>query len=271
MSDGSSPSTPSSPSSPSSPLKIVPMPGSGVHAALRAALAAGPTPQLAYNNGPLLTSVQVFTVFWGSAWTQSPQLDLAGQINDFFTFIVTSPLLDQLAEYQVPAYPIGEGSFVGSFTIADADPAAQVSDGDIQALLQQEIGSNAAFPQPGPNSLYFVFTPPGVTVSLGSDLSCSVFCGYHDAINGSVFYAVVPSPDCAGCQTPSGATLDAVTVISSHELCEAITDPIPGQGWYWFADQNDQGEIGDLCVGQLKTVGQYTVQAEWSNAAGGCA
>jgi hypothetical protein len=253
-------------------LKIVPMPGSGVHAALRAAVAAGPVPQLTYNGGPLLSSVQVFTVFWGSAWTQSPQLDLAGQINDFFTFIVTSPLLDQLAaEYQVPAFPIGQGSFAGTFTIADADPAAQVSDGDIQNLLQQQLGSNPAFPAAGPDNLYFVFTPPGVIVSLGADLSCSVFCGYHDAINGSIFYAVVPSPDCAGCQTPSAATLDAVTVISSHELCEAITDAIPGQGWYWFADQSNQGEIGDLCVGQLKTVGQYTVQAEWSNAAGSCA
>ncbi|MBV8202842.1 MAG: hypothetical protein JOZ15_19675 [Acidobacteria bacterium] len=263
------PDSPASASPTSSPLKIVPMPGSGVHKALKAALLAGPTPQLTYNGGPLLANVEVFTVFWGSAWSQSPQLDLANQINDFFTFIVTSPLIDQLtAEYQVPAFPIGQGSFVGTFTITDNDPGAQVADADIQNLLQQEIGTN--LPNPDANSLYFVFTPPGVTVSLGTDLSCQVFCGYHDAINGSIFYAVVPSPDCQGCLTPSGATLDAVTVISSHELCEAITDAIPGQGWYYFADQQNQGEIGDLCVGQLKQVGPYTVQAEYSNAAGGC-
>jgi hypothetical protein len=26
--------------------------------------------------------------------------------------------------------------------------------------------------------------------------------------------------------------LEALTTTSSHELCEAITDPVPGQGWY---------------------------------------
>src|SRR6185312_10360249 len=40
------------------------------------------------------------------------------------------------------------------------------------------------------------------------------------------------------------ALLDALTSTSSHELCEAITDPVPGDGWY--DDQN--GEIGDICA-----------------------
>jgi hypothetical protein len=249
----------------SAPLKIVPIPGSAAHAVLTAAALAA-TPQLTYHGGPLLVSVQVFTVFWGSAWTQSPLLDLAGQIDDFFSFIVTSPLVDQLAaEYQVDGFPIGQGSFLGTFTIADNDPAAQTSDDDIRNLLQQQIGSGA-LPAPGADTLYFVFTPPGVTVQLSGSLSCAVFCGYHDHINRSIFYAVVPSPDCAGCLTPSGATLDAITTTSSHELCEAITDPIPGEGWY----VDNQGEIGDLCVGQLKAVGAFTVQAEFSNASGSC-
>ena len=60
--------------------------------------------------------------------------------------------------------------------------------------------------------------------------------------------------------------LDALTTASSHELCEAITDPIPGQGWY--DDQN--GEIGDICAWQTKRLGPYTVQLEWSNKAGRC-
>ena len=250
------------------PVRIVPMPHV-VKATLAAVQAQAVTPQLAYNNGPLLANVEVFTVFWGSAWGQGDLADLATAINDFFQFIVTSPLIDQLAEYQVPAFPIGEGSFTGSATLTDDDPPVQVSDQQIQDLLTQGTG-DGQLPAPDANSLYFVFTPPGVAVIMGGDQSCQVFCGYHDVAGGNVFYAVVPYPDCPGCQVGSGVILDAVTTVASHELCEAITDPIPGQGWYWFQDQNNQGEIGDLCVGNTKIVGAYTVQTEWSNAAGGC-
>jgi hypothetical protein len=33
---------------------------------------AAPPAQLVYNNGLLLTAVQVYTIFWGTAWQQSP-------------------------------------------------------------------------------------------------------------------------------------------------------------------------------------------------------
>jgi hypothetical protein len=60
---------------------------------------------------------------------------------------------------------------------------------------------------------------------------------------------------------------DALTATSSHELCEAITDPVPGKGWY--DDRN--GEIGDMCAWNFKQVAGYTVQLEWSNRQGKCA
>jgi hypothetical protein len=59
---------------------------------------------------------------------------------------------------------------------------------------------------------------------------------------------------------------DAMTLTSSHELCESITDPVPGQGWYDDAN----GEIGDICAWQAKTVAGFTVQKEWSNKANAC-
>jgi hypothetical protein len=75
----------------------------------------------------------------------------------------------------------------------------------------------------------------------------------------------MPYPDCRGC---SGA-LDpfaALTSTSSHELSEAVTDPVPGAGWYDEA----HGEVGDVCAWQTKQLGGYTVQLEWSNRAGRC-
>ena len=238
------------------PIQIVP---------LRVEALAAPitTANLTYRGGPLLSNVQVFNLFWGSAW-QDQQASLVDQINQFFDFVLTSPLIDQLAEYSVPGTSIGYGSRSGS-VILGGDVPATVDDTAVQNLIQQEISSDSAVSQPGPSSLYFVFLTPGVTLTLDGGASCSNFCGYHRHINGQIFYAVMPYPDCTGC---SGGliTLDALTSTSSHELCEAITDPIPGQGWY--DDQN--GEIGDICAWQTKKLGAYTVQLEWSNQAGQC-
>jgi hypothetical protein len=145
------------------------------------------------------------------------------------------------------------------------DSAASVTDEAIQQLLQQEISSNAAFPQPSPNTLYFVFLPSGTTVVQGGSSSCQQFCGYHDAIGDRIFYAVMPFPDCPGC-LGGVAQLDTLTSTTSHELCEAITDPIPGQGWY----DDINGEIGDICAWKSKQLGKYAAQLEWSNQSDKC-
>ncbi len=244
----------------SGPITIVPL-----HVPeLELAQAAAPPAQLVFNNGPLLTNVQVYTIFWGSAWQQSPASDTVTNINNFFDYILTSPLMDQLAEYSVQGQTIGHGSRIGTTTITNQDPGATVDDSAIQQLINSGIANNT-LPQANANMLYFVYLPSGVTVTQGGSSSCQAFCGYHDNINGQIFYAVMPYPDCQGC-LGSLATFDALTSTSSHELCEAVTDPIPGQGWY---DQNN-GEIGDICAWKTKQLGNYTVQLEWSNQASSC-
>ncbi len=266
--DDRDPSSSDQPAPGSAPRRIVPMRVPvEVDREVAAAPVAGPTPSLAYNGGPLLASVQVVAVFWGSEWSDSPLADLAQQVGAFFQFLVTSPYIDQLAEYSLPQAPIGPGTFAGAIQVSTPAPDTVTTDDQIRSFLQDQIAAGD-LPQPSADSLYFVFTPPGVSVSLSGDLSCQAFCGYHDAIDGQIFYAVVPSPDCPGCSM--GSTLDSLTVVCSHEFAEAVTDPIPGQGWYWYADANDQGEIGDICAGQAKALGGYQVQLEWSNAAGAC-
>jgi len=132
-------------------------------------------------------------------------------------------------------------------------------------MLQHEIATNAAFPQPTANTLYFVYLPTGVRVVQGGGSSCQAFCGYHSDIGGQIFYAAMPYPGCQGC-TGGLSAFDALTSTSSHELCEAITDPIPGRGWY----DDVHGEIGDICAWKTKKLGQYTVQLEWSNKSNNC-
>jgi hypothetical protein len=222
-------------------------------------------PQLTYRNGPLIENVEVFTIFWGPAWQKPPASDLVPKINQFFGDILKSALIDQLSEYSVPGQTIGHGSFTGTLTITSPHLRKSVSDTAIQHMLQREISTNNAVPQPSPNTLYFIYVEPGVKVVQGGGASCQVFCGYHNDISGQIFYAVMPYPGCQGC-TGSLDPFDALTSTSSHELCEAITDAIPGQGWY----DDTNGEIGDICAWKTKKIGAYTVQLEWSNKANKC-
>jgi hypothetical protein len=160
---------------------------------------AGPAvpPQLTYRGGPLLTAVEVFTVFWRAAWSGA-QAAQVQELNNYFTFLLTSPLIDQLAEYNTPTLKIGHGSLKGTATVATPAPPKATTDTAIRSMLQHQTATNHAFPAPGPNALYFVYLPPGVSVTQGGGQSCKVFCGYHDNISGQLFYAVMPYPGCNG-------------------------------------------------------------------------
>jgi hypothetical protein len=225
-----------------------------------AATAAAAAAHLSYRGGPLLSAVKVFTVYWGTAWEAAPLAGTATKLDEFFGYVLTSPLIDQLAEYSVSGHSIGHGSWTGRAVVTTPAPKHVVTDAAIQHMLQHELNTNNAFPVADRNTLYFVYLPPGHSVVQGGARSCQAFCGYHSDIAGQIFYAAMPYPGCAGC---SGGLdpFDALASTSSHGLCEAITDPIPGQGWYDDAN----GEIGDICAWKTRKLGHYTVQLEWSN------
>jgi hypothetical protein len=228
---------------------------------------SAPTPpaHLVYGGGPLIANVEVYTIFWGNNWAKTPAyVTLAKNINAFYKAILVSPLIDQLSEYNVPGHTIGHGSLTGTKTITAKAPASHVSDAQIQKALQGWIKAKTV-PGHNANTLYFIYLDINVKVMMGGSSSCTQFCGYHSDITSSIYYAVMPFPSCAGCLGGMSA-FNALTGTSSHELCEAITDPIPGNGWY----DNQYGEIGDICAWHFKTLAGYNVQLEWSNAHNSC-
>ena len=248
------------------PRRIVPVLSAEELAGAQTHTLLAATPHLTYHGGALLTSVEVFTVFWGTAWQKSAEAAVAAHVNQFFDYILTSPLLDALAEYSVPGKAIGHGARIGTATVTTPALGKSVTDAHIQQQLQQWI-SAGPLPQPTGNTLYFVYLPPGVTVvAADGTKSCKVFCGYHGNIGHTIFYAVEPYLTCRGC-TYGGGPADSLTKVSSHELCEAITDPM-GDGWY--DDSPPGNEIGDICNNSIGQLGGYTVQTEWSNALGRC-
>jgi len=219
---------------------------------------------LTYNHGPLIPNAQVYTIFWGKLWGTTPTATaLIAKLNKFFTDILVSPLINQLAEYNVPGQSIGHGGFLGSKKISANAPVGSVTDSVIRAQLRRWIAGGIV-PKNTKNTLYFIYLDPGIISIMGGSRSCLNYCGYHDAF-GSVYYAVMPYPTCSGC-LGGLAAFDALTGTSSHELCEAITDPVPGSGWY----DNANGEIGDICAWNFKTVAGYKVQLEWSNQQNRC-
>src|SRR5260370_18240884 len=161
------------------PLRIVPL-----HSAPR--IASTSHPQLTYRNGPLLTNAEVFALFWGSAWQAAANSPLMAHMNDFFDFILTSKLLDQLAEYSVPDNAIGHGSRSGTMVLTSSEPGKTVTDAAIQKMLQTEI-SAGTLPANTSNSLYFVFLPPGTQVGQAVAKSSQTFCGYQPSSCDTLF------------------------------------------------------------------------------------
>jgi hypothetical protein len=168
-------------------------------------------------------------------------------------------------------YGTGSGKYLGAIEGAPIAAGTTLADSDAQALIAGMIDAGTL--QTGPDSLFMLILPTGVTSQFdgGGQQSCSSFCGYHDAFvhNGSeVAYAILPSPvGCTGCG--DGAVGD-FTAVYAHELAEAATDKVPGQGW--VAD--DGQENGDLEAWILFNWGpptdpaRYVVQGYYTNERG---
>src|SRR6202051_4304778 len=125
--------------SPNDAIRIVPL-----HKPEAQALAPVSAPKLTYRNGPLITSAEIFAIFWGSNWQQEPSAGILAQMNQVFDFILTGSLMDLLSEYSVAGQSIGHGKRTGSITLTTPAPSASVTDQAIQQLLQKEISGNTA-------------------------------------------------------------------------------------------------------------------------------
>jgi hypothetical protein len=175
---------------------------------------------------------------------------------------------------------IGRGSYAGAITIQPGHTGKALTD----AMLQQELDAQIAagkLPAADENSLYMLYFPSGVSVSIDGQRSCSSFCAYHEGFKSprdgsSIYYGVMPV--CGfGCGF-GGSAFESLSIVSSHECIEAVTDPFPTPGDKPAYPQawNDAGgeEIGDLCAQGNSTVTGHglvsAVQWEYDNSISGC-
>lgn len=264
----------------------------------------------------VMPNVQVEPVYWGQDWTTgtspaagfNPTANMQA-LDTFFGTIVNSRYMDVLNQYGV-----GRGSFVGHDVVAGGPtdfqpptrlaalatgvsplhgPPTTVTEASIQQMLDNEIHQGRL--TMGPNKLFVVILPPDVQSAYdiannyvghhGGFVDVSYTTGFFRLpIFTNVYYAVIPNPignakllGALGTET----TFQFQTEVISHELAEAVTDPIvngSALGWY---DRNTLSptygdEIGDIpqymvSTGQLThCVGSYDgymLSDIWSNQA----
>ena len=193
---------------------------------------------------------------------------MAGDVDQFLSWFVTSPILAGLAEYNQPGRVIQEGSNLGQVRLPGDGRNQLDDDPDVRSILTGLWNNVGPL---GPDGLWVIMLPPGVQVMYQGYATCEDICGYHQALSGTA-YAVVPFP-CNLCRTsaaPPLTIIECLTCTLSHEICEAVTNPF-SDGLY--SDTAGNPEICDSCSdGEWKTkiVGNYRVQQTWSNNAGTC-
>ena len=119
------------------------------------------------------------------------------------------------------------------------------------------------------STIYGVYLPQGTVSTSGSSRSCTGYCGYHSSYtyNGiTVLYAVFPYNDCSGCSLSGKTVVDMETIVTSHEIREAITDPV--NAWW---ESSSGYEADDKCAWHnlYQQTGGAWVQPEYSNALAG--
>jgi hypothetical protein len=260
---------------------------------LMATLVTSPNTQ-----NPIIPNVQVETVYYSSAWSgqasnsaQAAELAAEAQdLNQFFDAITGGHYLDALSQYYMttPHGTIirpGDGQFVkADFVPAQLTTGQTVSESAIQTMLSNEIQAGK-LDAPNGNTLYMVFMPPGVAE--GGDLKSGG--GHHSSFAygaGNAYFATIEYPTTTDPATgrlfrPGGnvgteTNFQFMTEVASHELVEAISDPlvnVPSEAaWY---DRNTGNEIGDITQknppagGVMALEGAsgygYVVQKYWSN------
>jgi hypothetical protein len=250
---------------------------------------ADSTSGVAYYGGPVISHVKTIAVFWGPSVDAETQSKIGG----FLSSVVDSNYLDWLDEYNTKInavdgrkgtqQDIGRGKFVGTVTITPKNAATTLDKTDVEAEIENQLDAGT-LQAPDADTLYMVYFPPGITLTTGGISSCQDWCADHEGFvsqkYGNVFYAMMPDLGgaCAfGCG--SDAQFDNLTSASSHELVEAITDPICpniGQNLAYPAGwgSQDQQEVGDLCVSQESSLtsgtATYVVQSIWDNSINGC-
>lgn len=251
----------------------------GVHANGRQAKS-----NLSYHGGPVMAqTTNIFAIFWepsGSVVSST----YSSLIQRFFSDAHGSVYYQILQQYHQSngSGPV-TATLAGTFVDTHAYPSNPIFDSDIQnevTSAQKAKGWTSST-----NNIFFVFTARNENECFDttqSQCTFTTFCGYHNFFNTNTIYAYIPytGTNLAACGAPrtpnNDIDADSSINVSSHELAEAVTDPLLNA---WFDASGN--EIGDKCNFNFDTTNSangdtilnghpYEIQKEWDNAKRAC-
>lgn len=229
------------------------------------------------HGGPVIGNAGFWAIYWNSSvanasQTTAPYTTLKTQLDAFVTSFGSNPpysaaSTDDYAIVQQYGSAITSTVNNWGYYISTQATKGSVSDSSIRSFLTSLF--NAGKVQAAGNIIYGVYLPAGMRVTLNGGGSCSTFCGYHGsfAYGGvKIRYAVFPYLNCSACSISGLTVADMMTIVMSHEIREAVTDP-DLNAWYDASGY----EADDKCAWHnlyRTTNGSFWVQPEYSNGGG---
>jgi hypothetical protein len=242
-------------------------------AAARAKAAALAPPLIYHAGGKIMPSATIYAIYWIPA---SGKLQNGGSTTLPVTYqnLQTRLLADYPAHgidnittqyYQIAgstvSYIHNAGGLGGVAVDTSPYPASGctdtytpgncISDAQIQAEIQKVMTAHGW--TGGLNKIFVLYTSSGEGSCFdagGAVCAYTYYCAYHGFFGAApVIYANMPFGNPATCQIPGqpspngNAAADTTTTAASHEITEAITDPLLNA---WYTSQGN--EIGDLCA-----------------------
>ena len=228
------------------------------------------------HGGPEIPNAAFRAIYWNSSVANSTATSagystISSQLTAFISYFGTdnnysgAPTDDySIIQQYGSSNPIASGIGALGYRVDSQAATSRITDKSIQSYIAGLF--NSGLEQPSTSTIYGVYFPHGTKVSLQGGNSCTSFCGYHShfTYNGALIkYAVFPYPDCAGCSLSGKSVADMLTIVTSHEIREAVTDSL-GTAWY-----DSQGyEADDKCAWHnlyQMSGSSLWVQPEYSN------
>jgi hypothetical protein len=231
---------------------------------------------LVNHGGPVISNAGFWALYWNSSVANATQTSagyatLQAQMDAFITsFGSDAPYSQQPSDdfSIVQQYGPSITSTVTNwgYYVASERTKSSISDSAIRSFIAAQF--NSGHVNVSTSIIYGVYLPSGMKVMMNG-ASCSTFCGYHSHFNYGgldIRYAVFPYLNCSACKLSSLTVADMMTIVASHEIREAVTDP-QLNAWYDGAGY----EADDKCAWHnlyRMADGGFVVQPEYSNGDG---
>ena len=213
--------------------------------------------QIVDMGGPVIPSVQVQLIFWGTDWklaTSPSAQEVTSAVNE----ILTGPFMLALNQYR----SIGKGTLIGTIQVTSSDPADTFRWQSVEGFLSSLLGDGSvAGPAPSNQTLYVVIMPAG------KQNEDSSLWGEHSFLDGPKAAGSAQAARIRYAWATNHGTLDSITLIFSHELAEACTDPegdafqiVPSNPHQW----NEISDSACGCEGDNTRINGVSVQTYWS-------